>query len=141
MPIDSVTNFAKVTLSVGYAIGDLILVLVGGDGAKLPAPITDGAFNLVWWNSTDYTDPSDDSDVEIVRCTARAADTITVTRAQEGTAESNHNTGGKTYQMILAPTKRLIDELKKVLESNRQSSDDVIISENYSAIVVGDYEI
>ena len=77
----------------------------------MPAPSTDGSFNLVWWNSTDYSDPSDDPNVEIVRCTARSTDTLTVTRAQESTSASTKNTSAKTYKMVLAPTKKLVDDI------------------------------
>jgi len=110
MALDAVKNFAKVTLSAGYAAGATSVVLSSGDGAKLPQPSIDGAFNLVWWDWTDYGDPADDPNVEIVRCTARSTDTLTITRAQEGTADANHNTGGKTYKGILSPTKKLIDD-------------------------------
>lgn len=108
---DPVKNFAKVEVSTGYDAAALSVVLDAGDGAKLPAPAADGAFNLVWWNSTDYPDPSDDPNKEIVRCTARSTDTLTVTRAQESTGASTKNTGGKTYKMILAPTAKTITDL------------------------------
>lgn len=108
---DPVVNFGKVTLSAGYASGVTSVALVSGDGAKLPNPTTDGAFNLVWYNSTDYPDPSDDPLVEIVRVTAKSGDTLTITRGQEGTGDNNHNTSGKTYKMILPLTKKTYDEL------------------------------
>lgn len=111
MPLDPVKNFAIVTVSTGYDADDTSVVLTAGHGAKLPAPATDGAFNLVWWNSTDYSNPSDDPNVEIVRCTARSTETLTVTRAQESTTGATHNTGGKTYKMILSPTKKMIDDI------------------------------
>jgi len=112
MILDPVKNFAIVTVSTGYAAGATSIVLSSGDGAKLPAPSTDGAFNLVWYNSSDYPNPADDPNVEIVRCTGRSTDTLTVTRAQEGTADVNHNTGGKTYKMLLSITKKMIDDIK-----------------------------
>lgn len=109
--LDPVKNFAKVTVSLGYGAADTSVILTTGDGAKLPQPSTDGAFNLVWYNATDYTDPSDDPSVEIVRVTARSTDTLTITRAQESTSASAKNTALKTYKMILAPTKKLIDDM------------------------------
>lgn len=108
---DAIKNFAKVEVSTGYAAGAVTVVLQAGEGAKLPDPVGDGEFNLVWWDSTNYADPADDPLVEIVRCTARSTDTLTVTRAQEGTADTNKNTGGATYKMILAPTKKTIDDI------------------------------
>lgn len=115
--MDAVKNFAKVTVSTGYDDNDVTIALSSGGGAKLPAPATDGEFNLTWWNSTDYSDPSDDPNVEIVRCTARSTDTLTVTRAQEGTSGSNKNTSAKTYKMMLTMSKKTMDDLKALITS------------------------
>ena len=109
--MDPVKNFAKVEVNTGYDASAISVVLSAGHGAKLPNPATDGAFNLVWWNSTDYPDPSDDPKKEIVRCTARATDTLTVTRAQEDTSASAKNTADKTYKMILGATAKTITDL------------------------------
>jgi len=111
MALDATLNFGKATVSIGYAAGATSIVLTAGHGAKFPDPAVSGEFNLVWWNFTDYLDPSDDTSVEIVRCTARSTDTLTVTRAQEGTADVNHNTGGKTYKMFLGMTDKMIDDI------------------------------
>lgn len=108
---DARKNFAKCTVSIGYSAVATSVALQSGDGAKLPQPSTDGAFNVVWWNSTDYPDPADDPNVEIVRVTARSTDTLTVTRAQESTSASTKNTSGKTYKMVLGPTVKTIDDL------------------------------
>lgn len=109
--LDPVKNFAIVTVSTGYDASATSIALTSGHGARLPAPSTDGAFNLVWWNSTDYSNPADDPNVEIVRVTARSTDTLTVTRAQESTSASTKNTSAKTYKMALVPTKKLRDDL------------------------------
>jgi hypothetical protein len=108
---DARKNFAKVSVNAGYNAAATSIDLQTGDGAKLPQPSSDGAFNLVWWNSTDYPDPADDPNVEIVRCTARSSDNITVTRAQESTSASAKNTAGKIYKMVLGPTAKTIDDL------------------------------
>ena len=111
MALDPVKNFAKVTVSIGYDASETSIALTAGHGARLPAPSTDGSFNLVWWNVTDYSAPTDDPNVEIVRCTARSTDTLTVTRAQESTSASTKNTSSKTYKMILAPTAKMITDI------------------------------
>jgi hypothetical protein len=111
MALDPVKNFAIVTISTGYAAGALSVALQSGEGAKLPNPAVDGAFNLVWWNFTDYWNPSLDPNVEIVRCTARVSDTLTITRAQEGTTAAAHNTAGKSYRMILGLTAKMIIDI------------------------------
>ena len=115
MALDPVKNFAKVEVSTGYDAAATSIVLTAGGGAKLPDPATDGAFNLVWWNDTDYKDPADDSNKEIVRCTARSTDTLTVTRAQEGTTATVKNVAGKTYKMVLAMTKKMKDDIGNAL--------------------------
>lgn len=126
--LDPVKNFAKVTVSTGYDSTATSIDLVTGDGAKLPDPATEGAFNLVWWNATDYPDPADDPNVEIVRVTAKSGDTLTITRGQEGTSAQNHNTAGKAYKMILAPTKKMIDDIGNSLVSALNDLGDVSIS-------------
>lgn len=105
MALDNTKNFAKVTVSTGYDASATSIVLSSGHGAKLPT----APFNLTWWNSTDYADPSDDPNVEIVRCTNVATDTLTVTRAQESTSASTKNTAAKTYKMIAGLTSKVIN--------------------------------
>lgn len=109
--IDPVKNFAKVTLAAGIDADDTSVALTSGHGARIPNPSTDGAFNLVLWNSTNYPDPSDDPAVEIVRVTGRSGDTLTIQRAQEGTSAATHNATGKTYKAILAFTKKTFDDM------------------------------
>ena len=118
MGIDITKNFSKTTLSTGYDSSAVSVDLETGDGAKLPDTAASGSFNVVWWNATDYGDPSDDPNVEIVRCTNRSTDTLTITRAQEGTSASNHNTANKTYKMILSLTKKTMDELDSHLSGH-----------------------
>lgn len=103
--MDNTKNFAKVTVSTGYDASATSIVLTTGHGAKLPTV----PFNVTWWNSTDYADPSDDPNVEIGRVTARSTDTLTVTRGQEGTSASTKNTAGKTYKMIAGLTAKTIN--------------------------------
>lgn len=109
--MDPVLNFAKATVSTLYDAAATSVVLTGGDGAKFPQPSSDGSFNLVWWNSSDYNDPGDDPNVEVVRCTALVTDTLTIARAQEGTSATTKNTAGKTYKMILAFTAKTYEDL------------------------------
>ncbi len=130
--IDPIRNFAKVQLTVGYAAGATEVVLEAGHGARLPAPATEGAFNLVWWNTSDYSDPADDPLKEIVRCTARSTDTLTITRAQEGTSDNAHNESGKTYKMVLSMTKKSGDEIRRLdsasyLKAYQQSTPDLTL--------------
>lgn len=116
--LDPTKNLIKVQVSTTYNNSATSIVLTGGEGAKLPAPSTDGAFNLIWYNDTDYKDPSDDPNVEIIRVTARATDTLTVTRGQESITATNKNTAGKTYKMLLGVTAKMITDIQTKLDSN-----------------------
>jgi hypothetical protein len=109
--LDSVANFINLTLSTGYGSSDTSIVVSSG-GSLLPSP----SFNAVWWNSTDFPDPSKDPNVEIVRVTGVSGNTLTVTRAQEGTAASTKNTAGKTYSLILAITAKMIADINSNLQ-------------------------
>src|ERR1700722_4131940 len=108
MALDSVSNFVQVQASTGYSSSATSIVLQSGQGAKLPA----APFNLIWWDSTDYPNPANDPNVEIIRVTNVSTDTLTITRAQEGTSAANHNTGGKTYSLVLGITAKMISDIQ-----------------------------
>jgi hypothetical protein len=113
MALDPAVNFAKVTVSTGYSAGATSIVLAAGQGAKLPAASA-GAYNLVWWNVTDYPDPADDPNVEIVRVTnggGSDGDTLTVTRAQENTTATQKQNVSKIYRMQLGVTAKMIADI------------------------------
>lgn len=103
-----VTNFGKVTVSIGYDAAATSIVLTTGHGSRLPSTFP---YPLTWWNSTDFSDPADDPNREIVTVTNRAGDTLTITRASEGTSASTKNTSGKTYKMVLSLTKAMWESI------------------------------
>jgi len=106
--MDAVKNFAKAIVFDGnYDSSAVEIDVIAGHGDRLPGP----EFNAVWWNITDFPDPSDDPGVEIVRVTAKSTDTLTITRGQEGTAAGDHNLAGKTYALIAGLTARTITEM------------------------------
>lgn len=72
-------------------------------------------FNLIWYNSTDYPNPANDPNVEIVRVTNVSTDTLTISRAQEGTSASNKNTAAKTYSLLLGITAKMISDIGTAL--------------------------
>lgn len=113
MSLDSVKNFAIATLAAGIASTDTSLSVVTGQGARFPAPTGSvNPFNAVLWNDTDYPSaPFDDPNKEIVRCTARSSDTLTISRGQESTSASNHNTSGKTYKVALSITAKMLQDI------------------------------
>jgi hypothetical protein len=105
MPLDNAKNFAKATVSTGYDASATSIVLSAGGAARMPTV----PFNATWWNVTDYSDPSDDPNVEIVRVTAVAGETLTITRAQEGTSATTKNTSGKNYKLIAGLTAKTVN--------------------------------
>lgn len=115
--IDPFVNFGKVTISQGYDNIATDITLNSGNGSIFPDPSTSGQYNLVWWNSTDYGDPSDDPNKEIVRCTTISGDNLTVARAQEGTTASIKNLYGKTYKMALAITAKVFTDIQTDAQS------------------------
>jgi len=94
-----VKNFAKGTVSGTYGAGDTSITLATGHGSRFLDPATDGPFAVVWWNATDFADPADDPNREIVLCTERSGDVLTFVRGQEDTAASTKNAAG-TYKVI-----------------------------------------
>lgn len=116
-------NFCIVNVSTGYNSSATSIVLSSGEGAKLPSP-TLNKYNLVWFNSSDFADPSLDPNVEIIKVDAISTDTLTIIRpalgnnylneGSENTAK-DHNIAGKQYKLMLASTKSLLDILKDSL--------------------------
>src|SRR6266481_4996647 len=111
MTIDASKNLVKVTAITGYSATDTGISLTTGDGAKLPVP----PFNATWWNNTDYGDPSDDPNAEIVRVVGVAADNITILRAQENTLATAKNIANKTYRFIAGFTSLTLSNIANML--------------------------
>jgi hypothetical protein len=114
MTLDPVANFVKVTVAQGYGASDTSIVVASGV-SKLP---TSGSYNATWWNSTDYPDPSDDQNAEVVRINGAeiSGNTVPITRAQEGTSASSKNIPGKTYQLMLGITAKMITDIGSNLQ-------------------------
>lgn len=110
--LDPTRNFAFAALTAGYAGGVLSISVSAGLGALFPDPSTEGAFNVIWYNTTDYTNPTSDPFHEIVRVTARSTDTFTIVRAQEGTSDNNHNIALKSYGISLDVTGKMITDIQ-----------------------------
>lgn len=104
--MDQAKNFAKATIDGTIESTDTSITVLSGHGARFPTV----PFNAVLWNATDYPDPADDLVKEIVRVTAISTDTLTVTRAQEGTAAEDHNLPGKIYSLMAGLTAKTINE-------------------------------
>lgn len=106
-----VSNFGLVTVSGVYDAAAVTVALQAGNGSRLPETSGGYSYPLTWWNATDYAHPALDPNKEIVLVTDRSTDTITITRAQEGTSASTKNVAGKTYYLSLGITKLMWDGL------------------------------
>jgi hypothetical protein len=79
------TNFARSQLAAPLLAGDLSLTVQTGHGARFPAPGVGDYFYLVLENASLAR--------EIVKCTGRAVDTLTIVRAQDNTTALGWNAG------------------------------------------------
>lgn len=112
MPLDQVENFVEVNVAGTHSSTETTISLQSGEASNLPDP-SGGEFNLVWFDSTNFSRPSEDSEVEIVRVTGRDTnnDTITVLRGQENTTAVAHDTTNSDYVLILAQTAKMIKDV------------------------------
>ena len=136
--LDQVGNFKKVNVSTGYDNIDVTIILSAGEGAELPDPTGD-EYNLVWWDATTYDDPADDPNVEIVRVTALATDTLTVTRAQEGSLATTKNTAISQYKMLLGVTAKMITDIETCIAAAGNAVDNFTIKEPGSILEVANW--
>jgi hypothetical protein len=106
MALDPVVNFFQSEIAtLPVSDSGVTIVISSGDGAKLPNPAVDGAFNLTIYKEGDpFASP------EIVRVTARSTDTLTVTRAQEGSIATT-KTEGSTWKVVMFPTAKTIQDI------------------------------
>lgn len=109
VPFDNYKNFVRVTVPEGYDAAATSVTLSSADIARLPAP----PFDLTWWDSTNYPDPSLDPNREIVRVTAAPiGDVITFARAQQNTAATDKNTADATYSMLSGINEKFFADLQ-----------------------------
>lgn len=80
-------NNAASELASAVTSGAVSLTLKTGDGAKFPSPVGGDFFLVTLYQKVGQ----DEINHEIVKCTARAGDVLTVVRAQEGTTARAFN--------------------------------------------------
>ena len=91
-------NNANSTLASGINSVDVTLTVATGDGDKFPAS---GVFPVSIWG-INYPDPSFDPNAEIVWCTGRTDDALTIVRNKEGTVGASHSVGANVALNITA---------------------------------------
>lgn len=70
-----------------------------GEGANFPSTFP---YRLTIWDDDAHPDPTDDSGMEIVECTARSTDALTIARGKEGTGDVAHANGERVALLITA---------------------------------------
>lgn len=103
MSRNAFTNFATTTLASNVTAISSTLTLATGTGALFPAAGSGVVFDCVIVNTHAVR--------EVVRCTARSGDTLTVTRAQEGTTAVAWVTGDIVSHRVSAA---LLDNLARL---------------------------
>lgn len=138
--LDSVNNFAQASLTSGVSSSATTLILTSGQGSRFPI----SGYNLTLWDfgnyGTNINTAYRNSRAEIVRVTARSGDTLTVSRAQEGTTACNFT--NKTCYVSQIITKKMITDIGTQFTTNRQELIDsvaahrVAINKNIDSIAV-----
>lgn len=95
-------NSAVSRLASSLSSSETAITVTGGEGARFPALGAGDWFPL--------TIISDSGSIEVVRCTARASDILTVVRAQEGTLAGTFSAGARVELRL---TKAALDEFLK----------------------------
>ena len=90
------TNNANATLAAGINSSATSITLTSGQGARFP---TLGAGDYFYATLVDTS-----NNLEIVKCTARSTDVLTVVRAQESTTARAYSTGDRIEIRITAQT-------------------------------------
>ena len=88
------TNNASTLLTAAINTTATTLSLTGGTGALFPNPASPDYFYVTVANSG--------GTLEIMKCTSRATDTLTVVRAQEGTTATAYSIGDKVELRVTA---------------------------------------
>lgn len=88
------TNNASTTLASGITNVQTSVTLATGTGALFPALSGSNFFYATIVNASNQ--------IEIVKCTARSSDTLTVVRGQEGTTARAYSTGDKVECRVTA---------------------------------------
>ena len=99
------TNFSKSLLAAGISSGSATVTVSAGTGALFPAPTGSDYARLVIFE----IGSSGETNQEIVLLTARGGDTLTITRAQEGTTARAFSAGA---YIALRPTASTLTDMR-----------------------------
>lgn len=74
---------------------------------------TTGDFLATIWDNVNYSDPSSDPNMEVIKVTGVSGNTFTILRAQDNTSAHAHSSGN-TIQMLI--TAKHFEELEEAIE-------------------------
>lgn len=110
-------NNADSSLNGAIASDTVVLVLKTGEGDKFPSPTNGDFFLVTLFQRVGTTELNH----EIVKCTSRAGDNLTVVRAQEGTSAKSFNSGDLVELRVTAGT--LDNKVEKVTGKSLSTED------------------
>jgi hypothetical protein len=119
------SNNANATLAAGITSSATSITLTTGQGARFPS-LSGGDYFYATLVDTS-------NNLEIVKCTARSTDVLTVIRAQESTTARAYNTGDRIEIRLTAQT--FIDAVNEI--GPTQISDEANSSTGYLALPSG----
>lgn len=90
-------NNATSRLTADHSAVATTLTLTSGEGARFPQPSGGNVFMIT-------AEDRRSGQIEIMKCTARSTDVLTVVRAQEGTSPQNFSAGATVSQRLTAGT-------------------------------------
>jgi hypothetical protein len=134
-----VANNAYSTLAASITSSATSITLTSGEGARFPALTSPDYFYATLLDSA--------NNLEIVKCTARSTDVLTVTRAQESTTGRAYTSGDRIELRITAGVLDAIAEMgggatgggndKVFMENELVVTTNYTLSTNKSAVSVG----
>jgi len=107
-------NNAYGTLNASIASGDTSLTLSSGQGARFPSL---GAGDYFYATLIDTS-----NNLEIVKCTARTSDVLTITRGQEGTTARAYTVGDRVELRVTAAGLEDATDIDTILPSQTGNS-------------------
>jgi microcystin-dependent protein len=99
-------NNAAAQLAATATVSDTVLVLGAGEGARFPSPGAGQSFIATIQEGTQF---------EIVECTSRTGDNLTVVRAREGTAAQTWGVGSSVTMRNTAGTMAALEQRARAL--------------------------
>ena len=100
MSIPLFTNNASTTLALGVGLSDTTINLYAGSGALFPSPAGSNYFYISLISSSTNS-------TEIMKCTNRTGDVLTVVRGQDGTSAQYWNVGDRVELRVTAASLNL----------------------------------